>query len=439
MVSIIVKHLKNGIQWIVFLFIVGSAIGSACAFFLWSLDEVTHIRWTHPWLLYGLPLGGLLVALLYHHYGASVEGGTNLILDEIHQPGGGIPKRMTPFVLFGTLLTHLCGGSVGREGTAVQMGGSIASAFARFLKFKDRKLRILLMSGIAAGFAGVFGTPLAGAIFAVEVLAIGKIQWNILLPSLIAAYIGDWACSAWHIHHTQYSVSSHIPFNFTYIDFVVKVLLASILFGGTAKLFSELTHFTQSYFKRIITIPYLRPFFGGMIVIGLTYWVGTQDYLGLGVSNPNPHSVSILTAFYEHLPPWAWLLKLLFTVVSIGSGFKGGEVTPLFFIGATLGNAIAWALNAPPDIFAALGFIAVFAAAVNTPLACTLMGIELFGPENGLYFALSCFLAFVFSGHSGIYLSQKITKPKPFTKHSFEDTGLRALQERKRIKGKPLI
>jgi H+/Cl- antiporter ClcA len=433
------KHLKNATQWIFWLFIVASAIGSACAFFLWSLYEVTHIRWAYPWLLYGLPLGGLLVALLYHHYGASVEGGTNLILDEIHQPGGGIPKRMTPLVLLGTLIAHLFGGSVGREGTAVQMGGSIASAFARFLKFKDSKLRILLMSGIAAGFAGVFGTPLAGAIFAVEVLAIGKTQWNALLSCLIAAYIGDWACSVWHIHHTQYVVSSYIVPNLNHIDFVVKVLLASILFGLTSKLFSEFTHNTQYYFKRIIPIPYLRPFVGGLMVIGLTYCVGTHDYLGLGISNPNPYGVSILKAFHDHLPPWAWLLKLLFTVITIGSGFKGGEVTPLFFIGATLGNALAWALNAPPDIFAALGFIAVFAAAANTPLACTVMGIELFGPENGLYFALSCFLAFVFSGHSGIYLSQKIAKPKLFTKHSFEDTGLRDVQERKRLKGKPQI
>src|SRR6478609_1052782 len=150
------------------LFIVSGITGSACAFFLWSLDNISSIFQTHSWLVYGLPLGGLFVGLLYHYFGASVEGGNNLILDEIHQPGGGIPKRMTPFVLFGTLITHLFGGSVGREGTAVQMGGSIASAFARFFKLKDKNLRILLMSGIAAGFAGVFGTPLAGSIFAVE-------------------------------------------------------------------------------------------------------------------------------------------------------------------------------------------------------------------------------------------------------------------------------
>jgi H+/Cl- antiporter ClcA len=435
LISILSLFLRSQIQcwlqWVFFLVPVSLLIGSACAFFLWSLDAVTCFRWEHPWLLYLLPVGGLGVGLLYHHYGQSVEAGNNLLLEQIHQPGGGLPKRMAPLVLFGTLVTHLLGGSAGREGTAVQMGGSIASAFSKRAGLNGLDLKTLLMVGVAAGFGAVFGTPLAGAVFAIEVLAIGKLHYAHLWPCLIAALIGDWVCTLWGIHHTYFIITSAAPSS--QIDNLLwaKVILAALAFGGVSKLFAELAHTVQHFFKWILPVAYLRPVLGGLLVIGLVHALGTQAYLGLGVTAPSQDSISIAQAFSgQWVDPWGWWWKLLFTIITIGSGFKGGEVTPLFFIGATLGNALAWILGAPPDLFSALGFVAIFAGAANTPLACTLMGIELFGLEHAGYFGMACFIAYLSSGHSGIYLSQTIARPKWLGSQVPDNTTLRVARQR---------
>ena len=394
-------------------------VGSACAFFLWSLDRCTALRFDHPWLLYLLPLAGVMVGFVYHFIGKSAEGGNNLIVEQIHQPGGGVPKRMAPLVLFGTLVTHLFGGSAGREGTAVQMGGSIASAFCRWLRPDPFMVQLMLMAGIASGFGAVFGTPLAGTIFAMEVLTIGRIEYQALLPCLTAAILGDWACHAWGVGHTHYEIafqhSDVAPAAFFHLSTVMllKVVVASIAFGLAGTLFSELSHGLSAVYKKLVPYAPLRPAAGGVLVILLFWLVGTPDYLGLGVWSNNPSAITLQSFFHSpEIHPWSWLWKLIFTVVTVSAGFKGGEVTPLFFIGAGLGNALAGLMGAPPDLFAALGFIAIFAGAANTPLACTIMGVELFGGTHMVYFAVACFLAYLFSGHSGIYLSQRVGIPK---------------------------
>lgn len=406
------------LRWLLLVVPMAACAGSACAFFLWALDQVTRIRFAHPWLLYLLPVSGVVVGLLYHQWGRSVEGGNNLIMEQIHEPGGGVPRRMAPLVLFGTLMTHLFGGSAGREGTAVQMGGSIASAFSRWLKLPREDVRILLMAGVAAGFGGVFGTPLAGAVFALEVLMIGRIEYEALLPCFIAAITGDWACHAWGIGHTQYHIAfpgnEGVAGSFK-LDGVLfaKVVVASAAFGLASSLFAELSHGLHALAKRVAPYAPLRPALGGALVVAMAWGLGSADYLGLGVTNPDPHGVSIVSFFTSPaIHPWAWLWKILFTTVTLASGFKGGEVTPLFFIGAALGNALAGALGGPPDLFAALGFVGIFAGATNTPLACTLMGVELFGAGHVVYIATACWLAYLFSGHSGIYLSQRLGIPK---------------------------
>lgn len=407
-------------------------VGSAVAFFLWSLDRVTQIRFEHPWLLYLLPLAGVLVGYIYHRWGKSVEGGNNLIMDQIHEPGGGVPRRMAPLVLLGTLITHLFGGSAGREGTAVQMGGSIASGWARHLKLGATELQILLMGGIAAGFGAVFGTPIAGAVFALEVLMIGRLQYEALLPCFIAAVVADWTCHAWGIGHTQYHISFSSAGAFK-VDLLLlaKIIPASAAFGLVSVLFAEFSHRLSAWLKQHIASPMLRPVIGGVVVILLTLLLGTTDYLGLGVSSPDPKAITIVSFFQSpEVHPWGWWWKIVFTVVTLSSGFKGGEVTPLFFIGAALGNALSGLLGGPPDLFAALGFIAVFAGATNTPLACAIMGVELFGAEHAIYFATACFVAYLFSGHSGIYLSQRIGVPKHrYTKGTPGNT-LRQIRER---------
>jgi H+/Cl- antiporter ClcA len=408
--------LRQLLQWTLWVAPVGILAGSASAGFLWLLDRVTEYRWQHPSLLYLLPLGGLVVGLIYHWIGRDAAAGNNLILDQIHTPGGGVPRRMAPLVLFGTLVTHLFGGSAGREGTAVQMGGSLASGWGRLFKAAPTTQRLLLLAGVAAGFGSVFGTPLTGAIFALEVLVIGRIDHEALVPVLLASVIGDATCSAWGIHHTSYHIDPMLPGTVLApwdTRLILKIALAGIACGLVSRLFSVAAHQLQTLWKRICPWAPLRPVLGGIVVIALVLLLGTRDYLGLGVRGPEFYSISIVNAFHSGgTTSWSWAWKLIFTVVTVSSGFKGGEVTPLFFIGAALGNTLGVLMGAPVDLFAGIGFLAVFAGATNTPLACTVMGLELFGAYHTVAFALACFLAYAFSGHTGIYASQRIGSRK---------------------------
>ena len=407
------------LRWSAYIIPVSVVIGSLVALFLFLLDRATHLRWEHQWLLFLLPVAGVAITLAYSHYGKNSDAGNNLIIDEIHKPGGGVPTRMTPFVLISTVITHLFGGSAGREGTAVQMGGSISSLFARWYGIKSEDKRILLLAGMSAGFGAVFGTPVTGAIFALEVLAIGRIKYDALIPCLIAGFVADLSCTAWGIEHTHYHIAYKamgggiIPYIHFDMLLLLKVIAAGVAFGLASVMFAELSHFLKACAKKYISIKWLIPVAGGVTVIALSYLLGTDDYLGLGVTARTKDGVSIVSAFQPGGAAYmSWFWKLLFTAITLSTGFKGGEVTPLFFIGATLGNIIATLGGAPVDLFAGIGFIAVFAGATNTPLACTMMGVELFGGENLIYYAVACFTAYYFSGHSGIYTSQKTAVSK---------------------------
>lgn len=418
-----VKIAKLLIYWTALIVPVSVAVGSLVALFLWLLDLATATRWSHLWLIFLLPLAGLLISFLYNQYGKNAAAGNNLIMDEIHKPGGGIPTRMAPLVLFSTIITHLFGGSAGREGTAVQMGGSMASLFSKWYRLKDRDKRIMLMCGMAAGFGAVFGTPVTGAIFALEVLAIGRIKYDALIPCLVASLLADITCSAYGIDHTRYHITFVKDANplISYFSFdlwlLLKVIVAGIAFGLASFTFSRASHFFKATASKYISNKWLIPVCGALFVISFSYALGSFDYLGLGVSNPTG-GVSILSSFEEGgSENFSWLWKLLLTAITLSTGFKGGEVTPLFFIGATLGNTLAVISGSPVDLFAGLGFIAVFAGATNTPLACTLMGVELFGSGNLIYYAVACFTAYYFSGHAGIYGSQKIAVSKFHLNH----------------------
>ena len=392
------------IKWLLIAGFISVFIGSVVAFFLLSLESVTDFRESNVWIIWLLPIAGLIIGLSYHYLGTSVVQGNNLLLEEFHNPKQVIPLRMAPLVLFGTLLTHLCGGSAGREGTAVQIGGSISDQFTKIFKLRDTERKLLLIIGISGGFAAVFGTPIAGAIFAIEMMLVGRMRYETLLPSLIAAVFSNYICLLWGVHHTVY-VIDQVPF--MNIENLLIAIFAGILFGLTALWFSKSIHFVAHFSAKLISYAPLRPFIGGIFIALFVFFMGSTKFIGLGIP-------TIQEAFQVSLPASDFAIKLLITAFTLGVGFKGGEVTPLFFVGATLGSALFMFLPLPVALLAGMGFVAVFAGATNTPIACTFMGIELFGAESALYIAVACFVAYIFSGHTGIYSSQIIGSSKHF-------------------------
>jgi len=389
-------------KWAALATLIAAFAGSASALFLFALDWATHTREANRWLIWGLPAVGFCVGWLYLKFGQHVEAGNNLLIDEIHDPKKVVPLRMAPLVLGGTVLSHLFGASVGREGTAVQMGGALADQLTRVFRLKQADRRMVLMAGISAGFASVFGTPLAGALFALEVLAVGRMRLDALLPCVIAAVVADQVGLWWGVQHTAYVVGM-LPHMTAWL--LAAMVLAGALFGLTGKVFAVSTHALSDWMKQRIAYAPFRPLLGGVVIAVVVMWGSFDRYIGLGIP-------VMLEAFQHPLAPTDFLGKMAFTIASLGSGFKGGEVTPLFYIGATLGNALAPLLDVPFALLAAIGFVAVFAGAANTPIASTLMAMELFGAEIGVFAALACTMSYVCSGHAGIYRAQRVAHRK---------------------------
>ena len=420
-------------KWAVLGSVVGVLAGASSAVFLYGLMLVSDARAAEPGLLFALPLGGLVIGWAYHRFGGRSSAGNNLILDEIHGIGrhmdrpGRVPFRLAPLVLVGTWVTHLFGGSAGREGTAIQLSASLSDAFARLVRIEADDRRLLLVAAVSGGFASVFGVPLAGFVFGLEVRSVGRIRYDAIVPALTAAVVGHLVVEAIGLPH---DVTPAYELAATGFDggVLARVALAGVVFGAVSLLFSELVDGVRRTFAVLVPSAPLRPFVGGVLVVVLTLVIGSTDYLGLSLGLID----DALTG--ADLLWFAFALKLLFTAVTLGSGFQGGEVTPLFVIGATLGAALAGPLGLDTGVLASVGFVAVFAAATNTPLACVVMGLELFGVGALGEIAVGCVTAYVVSAHRGIYGAQRIDTAKHPRRNELTGRVLRDLGAERRFR-----
>ncbi len=388
-------------KWVVLGCLIGLIVGTTSAVLLKTIKYLTDQREAHPFLLYLLPLGGIFIGYLYKSYGNDAEKGNNIIFENIDAKGK-VPLLMGPIVYLGTFITHLFGGSTGREGAAIQMGGSIAESFNRLFNIDQIDQRILLMAGVAGGFGSAFGTPLTGTVFGMEVAAAGKMRYEGLLPCITASFVGHYVTKAWGAPHDHFKITE-VP-EIALVS-MLKVILVSIVFSFVSVLYCKLRHGVQKYSTQYLVTPMLRGFVGGLLIIALVHLLDTRDYTGRGLK-------IVEQAFTGEVEPFAFLAKLIFTAITMGSGFVGGEAIPLFFVGATLGNTLSGIIGMPTSFLAAIGFISVFCGAANTPISCFLLALEMFEGKALTYFFIACFVSYIFSGPNGVWPSQRIYEPK---------------------------
>jgi len=393
-------YLRSLGKWTAVSVVTGTLCGLLGSAFHIGVEYATQWRGAHPWLLYCLPVLGLGIVALYKLLGTEGQG-TNSILEEV-QSGRGLPPALVPAIFVSTLLTHLGGGSVGREGAALQMGGTLGFCTARLLRLDDRDMRTATITGMAAFFAALFGTPMAATVFALGVVSVGLVYHAALIPALLASLTAYGISRLLGVEPTCFAVTAPAPAPVTFLRVAVLATLCAML----SIVLCETVHGAEKLAERKIGNPWLRVALGGAAIAALTLACGTTDYNGAGMG--------VIAAAVEQgrAVPWAFALKLLFTVVTLAAGYKGGEVVPSFFIGATFGCAVGPLLGLPAGFAAAVGLVAVFCGAVNCPLASTFLAVELFGAEGMLYFALACALSFVLSGYSGLYSSQRILYDK---------------------------
>lgn len=386
------------LKWMVLGGVIGLVGGIIGSLFHIGVDTATQARLAHPWVLYLMPVGGLAIVGLYRL--TKTEGkGTNDIIASVHF-GEQVPGLLVPVIFVSTVITHLCGGSAGREGAALQIGGGIGYQAGRLLRLGEKDLPLATLCGMSGVFAALFGTPLTATVFALEVISVGVLYYAGLVPCLTAALTGYLVSVLMGVPPTRFTVT--VPG--LEVRTMLLVMVLALLCAVVSILFCRGLHGVERLLKRTLKNPYLRVAAGAAVLIGLTL-LTNGDYNGAGME-------VISRAIAGQADPWAWVWKLLFTAITIGCGFKGGEVVPSFFVGAAFGCVAAGWLGLPAGFGAAMGLVSVFCGAVNCPLASIILSVELFGSGDLLYFAMACSISYLISGYCGLYSSQTILYSK---------------------------
>ena len=395
-----VRFLRVFAKWLVIASVTGAVGGLIGAAFHLSVDGANGLRASFPWLLWLLPAIGVLIALIYRYTHMEREG-TNAVIDSIHL-GERIPLGLVPVIFASTVLTHLGGGSAGREGAALQIGGGLGWSLGRLFRLDDKDMRLATLCGMSALFSALFGTPLTATIFALEVVSVGQLYYSGLVPCLTAALAAFGVTRLFDIAPTRFAVEAPALSP----DILWRVAVLGVACAVMSIVFCETMHRSERLISRSVKNPYLRAAAGGLVIIALTYICGSTDYNGAGTA---VISRAIADGQAE---PAAFLLKLVFTAITLGCGFRGGEVVPTFFIGATLGCVLGPILGIPAGFAAAVGLVALFCGAVNCPVASVILSVELFGSGGTVLFAVACAISYMLSGYTGLYSSQKIMYSK---------------------------
>ena len=385
-------------KWVLLGGIIGVAGGVIGSLFHIGVNYATAIRGAHPWILYLLPVGGLAIVGLYKL--CRLEGkGTNAIIESVHF-GESVPILLVPVIFVSTVITHLCGGSAGREGAALQIGGGLGYEAGKLLHLGEKDLPLATLCGMSGVFSALFGTPLTATVFALEVISVGVLYYAGLVPCITAAMAAFGVSTLMGVEPTRFAVAMP-PVT---LETMVPVVALAILCAVVSILFCKGLHWTERLLDRGFRSPWVRVLAGSVLLIGMSL-LTNGDYNGAGMD-------VIARALAGEANGWAWLLKILFTAVTIGCGFKGGEVVPSFFVGATFGCVFGGLLGLPPAFAAAIGLVSVFCGAVNCPIASVILSIELFGSGGLVYFAAACAISYLLSGYCGLYSSQTILYSK---------------------------
>lgn len=395
-------EITASLKWVIFSILSGAIIGSAGTLFYFGMSIVTLVREKNPWIIWLLPVGGLLIVGAYHMLHDEKDSGTNLVLSAIHS-GDELPFRMAPLIFFSTLITHLFGGSAGREGAALQLGGSIGNGLGRLFHFDEKDKHIMIMCGMSAAFSALFGTPMAAAIFSMEVVSVGIMHYSALVPCVIAALVAHGIAVSFDVTAESFPLGKIPAFT---LENALKVTLLAILCALVSVLFCILLHQAEYLYKKFLKNAYVRIFVGGCLVILLTLLVGDQTYNGAGMP-------VIEACMKTGTVAWqSFLLKMIFTAVTLGAGYKGGEIVPTFFVGASFGCLFGNLIGFSPILCTAVGMSAVFCGVTNCPITSLLISFELFGYEGMPYFLLAIAFSYMLSGYYGLYHSQKIIYSK---------------------------